>query len=156
MSIRNIRGEMNISPNKPIPLILTKGTSDDQQCLDKHQAMLLTLAKLSKIEWLPTDQAQPASATAIVGELELLIPIADLIDQQAEINRLSKEIEKLEKDLQKSQQKLDNPNYINKAPQEIVDKERDRMQSLDSKLSKLKKQLTNIQNIKTKTTETTD
>jgi len=155
ISIRNIRGEMNISPNKPIPLILTKGTSDDQQCLNKHQAMLLTLAKLSKIEWLPTDQAQPASATAIVGELELLIPIADLIDQQAEINRLSKEIEKLEKDLQKSQQKLDNPNYIKKAPQEIVDKERDRMQSLDSKLSKLKKQLTNIQNIKTKTKETT-
>lgn len=124
LAIRNIRGEINISPNKLLPLILSKGIANDHRLVDKHQKYLSSLAKIVSITWLDPTQTPPLSATGLVDQLELHIPIADLIDTDAEINRLTKEIKKLEKEIELSTNKLNNTNYTAKAPAAVVEKER--------------------------------
>ena len=123
IAIRTIRGEMTISPNKKLLVYLNKGTTLDQERWQRNQTLLTTLAKLEGILWYE-DQVLPSpTATALVGEMEILIPMADLIDVTAESERLNKELEKITKELARIVSKLENPNFINKAPQEVVEKE---------------------------------
>ena len=141
-AVRNIRGEMNISPAKGIPLLLQKGDDVDRTRMQNNHDFLLQLAKLDKIEWLDGDA--PQSATALVGEMELLIPMAGLIDVAAESARLNKELEKLGKELTKVSTKLANPKFVDKAPEAVVAKEKalaselkQRQQTLQAKLADL-------------------
>ncbi len=144
IAIRNIRGEMNISPNKPLPLLIANATANERTLVNANSALLCALAKLSDIQWLqPTDTA-PAAVTALAGTLELYIPMHGLIDKASEIVRLSKEIEKLEKEYTKTQDKLANPAYTNKAPAEVVAKDKGRLLELQVALDKLKVSLKQV------------
>ncbi len=110
VGVRNIRGEMNISPAKSIPLLIKNGDSEDQRRLDDNQQFLTTLAKLESVTWLEAGSDAPMAATSLVGNMEMLVPMAGLIDTEAETARLGKEIEKLQKDLARIDGKLNNPN----------------------------------------------
>jgi valyl-tRNA synthetase len=145
VAIRNIRGEMNIAPNKLIPLLLNKGTEQDKQRLIATETYIKALAKVSTIDWLET--TPPPAATALVNELEILIPMADLIDKQAEVSRLNKEITKLQHEIDRSLTKLNNPNYLNKAPTEIVEQEKQRASDAQIVISKLREKLSAIEKI---------
>ncbi len=140
LSVRQIRAEMNIAPGKPLPLLLQKGNAIDRQRVEHNQAFLKTLARLATITWLEDDATPPAAATAIVEQLELLIPLAGLIDKTAELSRLEKELIKLQKELERVQSKLDNPNYVDKAPALVVEKERRRAEEIVENISKLQLQ----------------
>jgi valyl-tRNA synthetase len=87
------------------------------------------------------------SATALVGEMELLVPMAGLIDKEAELARLDKEIDRKQKDRAKTEGKINNPSFVEKAPEEVVQKERDKLQDLDSALEKLNEQRVSIDEI---------
>ncbi|KPJ94208.1 MAG: valine--tRNA ligase, partial [Gammaproteobacteria bacterium SG8_15] len=106
LGIRKIRGEMNIAPGKPLPVLLQNGDDKDQQLLAKHQLLLTALARIESIQWLATTDSTPESAMALCGDMRILIPMAGLIDKDAELARLSKEIEKREKELERSENKL--------------------------------------------------
>jgi valyl-tRNA synthetase len=138
LGVRNIRGEMNLSPNKLLPLLLHKGTQRDREKIAEFREYLNTLLKLEAITW--TEQPPP-SATALVEILELNIPLAGLIDKDAEIARLNKEINKLQKDLASAETKLNNPNYVAKAPQDVVEKEKQKINDLRFALEKLQQKL---------------
>lgn len=145
--VRNIRGEMNIAPGKLLPIYFNKGQNLDKIRLDHYYDYLINLAKLESITWLkPTDQA-PACATALAGEMEVLIPMSGLIDTAAETQRLSKEIEKRQKELTVSKGKLDNPNFTDKAPEAVVEKERQKVTEIESAISKLEAQLQKIREL---------
>lgn len=131
VGIRTIRGEMNISPSKPITAIFHKGSPQDQQRLNDNQQFIMNLAKLSQLDYVDTDQDLPLAATALVGEMEILIPMKGLIDIEAEISRLQKELEKITKELERSTQKLANENFIARAPAEVVKKEHDQVAELN-------------------------
>ena len=90
----------------------------------------------------------PPPRPTLIDKLEIHIPLADLIDKNAEIARLTKEIEKLNQDIQKSSNKLDNPNYRNKAPQDVVAREEQRLNQNQLTLEKLNTQLKNIEGVK--------
>ena len=94
-SIRTIRSEMTISPAKAIPLYLQNLSPDIQKRVEKYTKTLTLLSKLTEIRYLTPNDTAPVSASAVVGELELLIPLADLIDKNAELTRLAKELTKL-------------------------------------------------------------
>lgn len=143
IAIRNIRGEMNVAPNKSIPLLFNNGTKADIRRLKTYHNYLCTLAKLSDLD--PLQKTPPLSATAVVNELELLIPMLDIIDKNSEIIRLGKEIAKLQKDLDRSKGKLTNPDYIAKAPQEIVQKEQSRLAEVQQTLATLQQRLNMIE-----------
>ncbi|WP_024459784.1 valine--tRNA ligase [Marinimicrobium sp. LS-A18] len=147
LGVRNIRGEMNISPAKKLPLFFYNGSGQDQRRLNDNRQYLIKLAALEDATWLNPGDEAPVSATALAGNLELLVPMAGLIDKDAELERLSKETVKLEKDIQKTEGKLGNASFVDKAPKEVVDKERDRLDGLKSALSKLQEQVRRIESL---------
>lgn len=144
MAIRNIRGEMNISPAKSLPLLIKKNEQQQFAKIKQHEPLLCTLAKLESITWMSENETLPACATALCNQLELYIPLEGLIDLDAEKVRLEKEIDKLQADLKKSQSRLNNPNFANKAPKAVFDKEKNQAEQLTQALHKLQQQLKSL------------
>jgi valyl-tRNA synthetase len=144
VAIRSIRSEMNIAPGKWLSIILRKGSAFDIENIRKHEHLLSALAKIESISWIQTEQTPPPSATAFVGELEIFIPMADFINKEEELARLNKEIMKIQKDLTQIETKLQNPQFVDKAPAEVVAKERIRCDELRMTLAKLVKQMEEI------------
>jgi len=143
--VRKIRSGMNIPPSKPLPVLLQNSSPVDTACLENNREFLITLAKLESVAILSEGDDVPESATALVGEMKLLIPMAGLIDKEAEIARLTKEIGKLEKSLVGVSAKLANPNYLEKAPVPVVEKEQAKLAEIKSSLEKLQEQLARIE-----------
>ena len=140
VGIRNIRGEMNIPPGRELPVLLRNGNEQDRSRLEDNAQFLKKLAKLGDISWLPPGEESPVAATALVGELEILVPMAGLIDKDAELLRLRREIEKLEKELARIRGKLGNASFVDKAPEAVVAREREKMQALQQALETLQEQ----------------
>lgn len=140
VAIRTLRSEMNIAPGKWLSILLRKGSASDRANHDKHQNLLFTLAKIENCKWLADQEAPPQSVSAFVGELEIFIPMAGFINKEEELARLKKEIAKQEKDLQTIQNKLQNPQFVDKAPPMVVEKERTRQNEISLALEKLKRQ----------------
>ncbi|WP_372864270.1 valine--tRNA ligase [Spongiibacter sp.] len=128
-AIRNIRGEMNVPPSKALSVILKNLSDDDQRRLQANRQFLVKLAKLDDIQLLAAGDQAPMSATQLIGDMELLVPMAGLIDKAAELGRLDKEIAKLDKDIQRLAGKLNNPGFVDKAPAAVVDKEKEKLQA---------------------------
>jgi valyl-tRNA synthetase len=147
LGIRNIRGEMNIPPGKTLTVLLRNGDQNDQLRLAQNSQYLRKLAKLADISWLAQDAAVPMVATALAGELEILVPMAGLIDKDAEIARLNKEIGKLESDLTRLRGKLSTPAFVDKAPVEVVAKEQEKMHAQQQALDTLQEQVQRIREI---------
>ncbi|MEP2616677.1 MAG: valine--tRNA ligase [Marinomonas sp.] len=145
--VRNIRGEMNISPSKPLTVLFRNGSEQDKQRLEANLTFLQTLAKLGEVTWLNEGDEAPMSATALVGDMEVLVPMAGLIDKKAELARLQKEIDKATKDLQRIQGKLSNDSFVAKAPATVVEKERAKCDDLQLAVNRLEEQKTNIESL---------
>ncbi|GKW48670.1 valine--tRNA ligase [Halomonas sp. NCCP-2165] len=127
VAVRNIRAEMNIAPGKPLDVLLTKGGEGDRARLEANRRFLAKLAKLESIAWLDDPTQAPLSATQLVGEMEVLVPMADLIDKEAELARLDKEIDKQDKLIGGIEKKLGNESFVAKAPAAVVEKERGKL-----------------------------
>ncbi len=145
--VRNIRGEMNISPGKPIPVLLKQGDAADQQRLNTNSQFLIKLAKLESITWLEEGFEAPLSATALVGGLEVLVPMAGLIDKDAELGRLNKELGKLQGEIKRLGGKLGNAKFVDKAPAEVIEKERAKLNDAETAASTLQQQVAKIEAI---------
>lgn len=144
LGVRRIRGEMNIAPGKPLPVILENGQARDREWLDNNRELLLKLGRLEDIVWLPAGDAAPESAIALLGDLRLLIPMKGLIDKEAELARLEKEIQRIEKDLPRVEGKLNDPSFAAKAPPQVVEKERAKLADMRSGLEQLREQAQKI------------
>lgn len=140
VGIRNIRGEMNISPGKLLPVYFSNGSEEDLRRLNANRQFLAKLAHLETTTWLKPGEKAPMSATALVGNMEILVPMAGLIDKDAEITRLNKETEKLQKEVERVQGKLNNEKFVSKAPAEVVAKEKTRLTEMENTLEKLDQQ----------------
>ncbi len=144
LGIRRIRGEMNIAPGKPLPVFLQDGSDSDRINVAGTELFLIKLARLESIVWLSSDQSPPESAIALVGDLKILIPMAGLIDKTAELARLEKEIQRIEKDLPRIEGKLNNAAFVEKAPPEVIVKEREKLAELELNLRNLTEQYQKI------------
>jgi valyl-tRNA synthetase len=137
VGVRNIRGEMNISPAKALPIYMTKGDANDQRRLEENRQFLSKLASLESITWLDNPEDAPLSATALAGDLEILVPMAGLIDVDAELARLDREIDKNALEAKKLTGKLGNAKFVDNAPAEVVAKERQKLSDFESSLTQL-------------------
>jgi valyl-tRNA synthetase len=144
LGIRKIKGEMNIAPGKPVPVLLADSNEDDRNWAVKHRAFLDFLARTESITVLEPGDAGPESATALVGNMKILIPLGGLIDKDAELARLEKEIGRLRQDLERTEKKLGNPSFVDKAPEAVVRKERDKLAQGQAALSDLSAQADKI------------
>ncbi|HHX06060.1 MAG TPA: valine--tRNA ligase, partial [Pseudomonas sp.] len=111
LALRNIRAEMNIGPGTPIPLYLGNSTAEDLRRLEVNSVTLNKLAKLESVTLLAADQQAPMSATALVGEMQVLVPMAGLIDTKAELARLDKEMQRLSGEIKRVSGKLANQGF---------------------------------------------
>ena len=147
LSIRNIRGEMDISPAKSINILLRNGSPTDKERMEIHKPYLQKLAKLRDISWLEDGHEAPVSATQRFDELEILVPLEGLIDVDAERSRLMKEINKLLSGLKAVETKLNNKKFVNNAPSSIVVKEREKKNQISSTLESFETQLKNLEGL---------
>ena len=147
LSIRNIRGEMDISPAKSINILLRNGSLTDKERMEIHKPYLQKLAKLRDISWLEDGHEAPVSATQRFDELEILVPLEGLIDVDAERSRLMKEINKLLSGLKAVETKLNNKKFVNNAPSSIVIKEREKKNQISSTLESFETQLKNLEGL---------
>ena len=147
LGMRRIRAEMDIAPGKPLPVLLQNAQPADRQRYEANAAFIGFLARPESLTWLEDSDTPPESAMALVGEMRLLIPLAGLIDKDAELARLAKEIAKLEKNLEQSETRLNNESFVARAPAEVVDKERARVAEMRNALQELQAQHSKIRQI---------
>ena len=155
--VRRIRAEMNIAPSKPLPVLVQNSSADDEQKWQQHSHLIIRLARLESTtwlkanvnaqEWLKTNAGTSESAIALVGEMQILIPLAGLIDKEAELKRLNREIGKIKKDIDKSAAKLGNVKFLARAPKDVVEKERQRLSEMVASLEQLEAQMEKIRAI---------
>ena len=144
---RNIRGEMDISPAKPIPILFNHGNDEDKARLGQYHELLSFLIKPEQLTWLNPGDEVPVSATHLVGDMQVLVPMKGLIDTAAELQRLDKEIERKQKDQQRAEGKINNPNFVDKAPAEVVEKEKEKLRDLEAALQQLALQKEKLANL---------
>ena len=140
-AIRNIRAEMNVSPAKAIHLVLKSADEIELETLEANKGFLCSLAKIEKLEF-GKDIVKPEGAGfRVAGKTEVYVPLADLLDVEAEIAKIKPQIEKIKKDLEKVQSKLADERFTSKAPAHILDRERKIEAEYLDKLNKLEENL---------------
>ena len=146
-SVRQIRGEMNISPGKKLPVRLAGSTEDDVTRVERYGPYLRSLARLESVSFVATADEAPGAATALLGQMTLLVPLEGLIDLAAERARLTKQRDQTATDLKKVEQKLADPQFIDNAPEEVVNRQRFQATKLQERLAQLTAQLTHLQDM---------
>jgi valyl-tRNA synthetase len=147
VAIRNIRGEMNISPATNINVLLTSGADQDRKNLDSNQQFLVKLAKLESVSWLDDPQQAPPSSMQVVGDMEVLVPMAGLIDVDAEMARLGREQDKLTKEIGRLSGKLGNAKFVDNAPADVVAREKEKLSNAETTLHQLQDQVTRLKSL---------
>jgi valyl-tRNA synthetase len=141
LGIRQIRGEMDISPGKSLPVILQNSSAQDQQRATDNASLIQRVGRVESVSVLADGEEPPASATALLGETRLLVPMKGVIDVDAERARLEKQKQKVESDLAKTRGKLGNDKFVNNAPPDVVTQERQRATDFEMTIAQLNEQL---------------
>ncbi len=141
LGVRQIRGEMDISPGKNLPVLLQGASDLDRQRAAEQVTLLRRVGRVESITVLEDEEQPPAVATALLGEMRLLVPMKGLIDVDAERTRLTKQQDKASADLNRSTAKLANENFVNNAPPEVVTQEQERVAEFKRTLAQLSEQL---------------
>ncbi len=136
-AVRNIRGEMNISPSQALAVTIQSGDKAARQLITQQQDMIVDLARLENLAIEVPGSKPPATATAIIDQVMIFVSLEGIVDFEKEEQRLEKEILKLAKELSTVSNKLQNENFLNKAPEEIVAKVREKHDTLQQKKTKL-------------------
>ncbi len=143
-AIRNLRAEYDIAPSKALDVMLKAADANDAARIEANRTVLLSLAKLEGIKVLTDGEETPACATALVGKSELMIPMAGLIDKDAELGRLAGEVKKTQGEIKRIEGKLNNQGFVAKAPEAVVAKEREKLEGYKETLVKLEEQQATI------------
>ncbi|MBT5261357.1 MAG: valine--tRNA ligase, partial [Nitrospina sp.] len=143
--VRNIRGEMNLNPGLKLNALIKTSRADLEVTLKEHAGFIRELARVDQIT-IGSDIEKPeVSASSVLGEMDLIIPLAGMMDFEEEKNRIEKELKKIEKDLIFLDKKLSNPNFVKKAPAEVIEKDEKRKTTLSEKQAKLETHLQTIE-----------
>ena len=141
-ALRAIRGEMNVPPSKLADLVIQPYESAKEQILRENENLISKLAKISNISY--NEKKPELAASAVVQGIELFVPLTGLIDLEIERTRLKKEIDRLEKQIVALNRKLTNHDFIDKAPKEVVNKERKKKEDFEENLQKLQVHLSQL------------
>ncbi|EFM95841.1 Valyl-tRNA synthetase [Actinobacillus pleuropneumoniae serovar 10 str. D13039] len=147
IAVRNIRAESNIAPSKGLEFLVRNVSDEQRKILAENDRLLKAMAKLDSVQVLSADENAPLSVAKLVGNVEVLIPMAGFINKEAELARLTKEIEKMRGEITRIENKLGNEAFVAKAPEAVIAKEREKMQEYQNGLEKLQTQYQAIENL---------
>ena len=143
--IRNIRGEMNLNPGLKLKALIRTQNTEIQKTLKEHGEYIRELARVEQLETGSNIEKPKVAASSVLGEMDLIVPLEGMMDFREERNRVEKELKKIEKDLIFLDKKLSNPNFVKKAPAEVIEKDELRKASLSEKQAKLEIHLKTIE-----------
>ncbi|HVR16502.1 MAG TPA: valine--tRNA ligase [Candidatus Limnocylindrales bacterium] len=145
-AIRNLRTEMNCPPGKEVRVVFC-GADTDLAFLREQEAYLRSLARVGASEFRQAGDRPKGAATAVIGAMEIYLPLDDLVNLDEERARLAKEVGKVEDELARVQKKLANGDFLAKAKTEVVHKEREKATQFEEKIRTLRSSLEKIQEI---------
>ncbi|MBM3213985.1 valine--tRNA ligase [Candidatus Poribacteria bacterium] len=140
-SIRNVRGQMNVSPAMEIRAMAHSPNAWERDVLTRNRDLVRTLVKASEFDVAASHEKPHAAAVAVAGNVETFVPLAGVIDVEQEMARLAKELGKTEKDLERVAKNLSNENFARRAPANIVEAERARQSELEAVADTLRRNL---------------
>ena len=147
LGVRKIRAEYDLPPGKALPVLCANASTENAERVKAHAGLLQALAKTQAISILSQDQPDPDSATALVGDMRVLIPLAGLIDKAAEGERLDREEKNLTKEKARLEGKLNNESFVAKAPAAVVDKEKQKLADVIVALEQIQQQKKRLESL---------
>ncbi|BEQ14070.1 valine--tRNA ligase [Desulfoferula mesophila] len=147
-AVRNIRGEMGISPGREVPVVLLPYSDQVFSVLQAQSARIQSLAKTTEPGWASEGEQPAKSAGAALAEVTVFVPLEGLVDFSAEEARLDKELAKLEKEITPSRKKLTNQGFLAKAPEEVVAKEKAKVAEAEDKIARIKQSLVRVKSFR--------
>jgi valyl-tRNA synthetase len=147
LGVRQIRGEMDIAPSRRLEVLLQNAGPADREYLERNRHYLSRLAGIAEPRVLASSEAAPISAAALVGTLEILVPMAGLIDPKAELDRLAKRQRRADAEFGKLQIKLSNADFARNAPPEVVAKDQARLSELRTEIDQLTQQAARVKRL---------
>ncbi len=150
-SVRNIRSEMNVPPSKILPAAALPSCEEERELVEGNLPVIRALARVGDLAiGKPGANTEPPrmSATAVVGEMRIFVPLEGIVNPDEEIARLNKELGKIEKELDSVSRKLSNADFLSKANPEAVQKQKDRQAELSAKLTGLSSGLEKMRALK--------
>lgn len=144
LGIRQIRGEMDISPGKSLPVLLENSEEKDRAYAERNAHLLTRVGRVESVRPLAADETVPESASALLGNMRLLVPMAGIIDVEAEKARLGRLRERGNTDLERVRARLENPDFVNNAPPAVVTNTRQQLADLEMQLSQLDEQMARL------------
>jgi valyl-tRNA synthetase len=148
LGVRQIRGEMDIPWTRKLEVLLQNASARDLEYLGRNLHYLVRLAGVERPRALKEGEAAPITAVALLGNLEILVPMKGLIDPAAELERLAKRLRKAEVDMSKLEAKLSNSQFAKNAPPDIVAKDQQRLEELRTEIGQLSAQATRVTKLK--------
>jgi valyl-tRNA synthetase len=145
--IRRIRSELNLAPSLELPVELQSGGAGDRDRLQRFEPMLASLGRVSTFRWIDESADTSSSAVALVGDLKVLIPLAGLVDVQAEKARIEKLMAREAADLNRSRGKVNNRKFVDNAPAAVVEQEKQRLAMHEANLEQFRQQLEQLEKI---------
>jgi len=146
--IRNIRGEMEVAPSREIAAILDCGSLESLNLLKQNEVYIMSLARLSDLAIGQGIERPNDASLQVARDVEIIVPLKGLVDVEEEEKRLLKEIAKIEKEIDLFSKKLENPSFVDRAPAEIVAREREKLAEVTSKKRVLEESLEKIRRLK--------
>ncbi len=144
LGVRQIRGEMDISPGKFLPVILQNADQQDRERVQRNLLLLQRVGRVESITELASGEEPPVSAAALLEEMRLLVPMKGLIDVEAERSRLGKQRDKVGAELARAVGKLANEKFVNNAPADVVTQERARAAEFEKTIGQLDEQIARL------------
>jgi len=145
--IRNIRGEVEVPPSREIAAILDCGSDESLHVLKRNEGYVMSLARLSDLAMGRAPERPADAAVQVAGDVQIIIPLKGLVNVEEEEKRLLKELGKVDKDIDFLGKKLENPDFVGRAPAAVVAKERDKLEEFANKKQVLLENLEKIRRL---------
>ena len=147
-AIRNIRGEMDDPPSKQIATILSCANAASLELMQQSQSAIVNLARISDLTIGQGLEKPEDASIQVAGDVQIFVPLKGLVNVEEEEKRLSKEIAKIEKEIDMFSKKLQNPSFVDRAPAEVVAKEREKLAEVTGKKQVLEESLEKIRKLR--------
>ena len=148
VAVRTIRSESNIPPGDELALILGNTVAADSALVARHTQALAKLAKVASITIAKSGEEQPPTLSALAGTIEVMVPMAGVIDVGKELARLAKELDRLTAERGRLAGKLGNDNFVARAPADVVDKERAKLANIETSISSVTAQKSKMEELR--------